>query len=187
LFFGNIAPYKGLEYLIEAFDHLVTAGGDYRLIVAGRPKKGCGAYADQIYHMLSRPHVRERTIARTEFIPDEETELYFKAADVSVLPYTHIFQSGVLFLGYSFGLPAIAADVGSLRDDIVEGETGFMFKAQDSVDLERTVERYFASSLCQSLPARREQIRQHFNQHHSWDAVAATTLDVYAALLSSRP
>ena len=41
--------------------------------------------------------------------PDEETELYFKAADVLILPYTHVFQSGVLFLGYSFGLPAIAA------------------------------------------------------------------------------
>ena len=38
-----------------------------------------------------------------------------------MLPYTHIFQSGVLFLGYSFGLPVIASDVGSLREDVIEG------------------------------------------------------------------
>ena len=50
-------------------------------------------------------------IQRIEYIPDEETEVYFKAADVLILPYVHVFQSGVLFLGYSFGLPAIAADV----------------------------------------------------------------------------
>ena len=57
--------------------------------------------------------VRDRVIERIEYVPDEETELYFKAADVLVLPYTRVFQSGVIFLGYSFGLPAIAADVGN--------------------------------------------------------------------------
>ena len=72
---------------------------------------------------------------RAEYIPDDETELYFKAADVLVLPYRHIYQSGVLFLGYSFGLPVLAADVGALKEEIVEGKTGFVFKPEDSVDL----------------------------------------------------
>ena len=58
---------------------------------------------------------------RIESVPDAETELYFKAADVLALPYTHVFQSGVLFLGYNFGLPVIASDVASLREDVVEG------------------------------------------------------------------
>src|SRR2546430_12286650 len=52
---------------------------------------------------------------------------------VLVLPYTRIFQSGVLFLGYSFGLPAIVADVGSLREEIIEGATGFVFTPCDPV------------------------------------------------------
>jgi glycosyltransferase involved in cell wall biosynthesis len=30
----------------------------------------------------------------------------------------------VLFLGYSFGLPVIAAEVGSLKEEIIEGGTG---------------------------------------------------------------
>ena len=41
-------------------------------------------------------------IERIEYVPDEETEIYFKAADVLALPYAHVFQSGVLFLGYNF-------------------------------------------------------------------------------------
>ena len=38
LFFGNIAPYKGLEYLVPAFAALLRKSRDYRLLIAGRPK-----------------------------------------------------------------------------------------------------------------------------------------------------
>ncbi len=92
-----------------------------------------------------------RITIRADYVPDEETELYFKAADVFVLPYRHIYQSGVLFLGYSFGLPVIAADVGALKDEIVEGKTGFVFKPEDPIDLAATIERYFASDLFANL------------------------------------
>ena len=85
---------------------------------------------------MQRNGVGDRVIARIEYVPDEETELYFKAADVLVLPYTHVFQSGVLFLGYSFGLPAIAADVGNLKEEIIEGQTRALCSQQrDSSDL----------------------------------------------------
>ena len=38
LFFGNIAPYKGLEYLVAAFQKIRRPDDDYRLIIAGRLK-----------------------------------------------------------------------------------------------------------------------------------------------------
>ena len=164
LFFGNIAPYKGLEYLIAAFEQLVARGGDYRLIVAGRSKKGFEAYAEEIQQMVRRSVTQKRAILKVAFIPDDDIELYFKAADVSVLPYTHIFQSGVLFLGYSYGLPAIAADVGSLREDIIEGKTGFVFRPRDSVDLANSIDSYFASDLYRDLDSRRLQHTRLFHQ-----------------------
>ena len=99
-------------------------------------------------------------LLRAEFIPDDETETYFKAADVLVLPYRHIYQSGVLFLGHSFGLPVLAADVGSLKDDIVEGKTGFVFRPEDPDDLARVIEQYFASDLYADLNNRRKEIRR---------------------------
>ena len=61
------------------------------------------------------------------------------------------FQSGVLFLGYNFGLPVIASDVGSLREDIVEGKTGFVCKPRDPIDLAKEIERYFSSELYRRL------------------------------------
>jgi len=181
LFFGHITPYKGLEYLIEAFAELAKKSGDYRLIIAGRPK-GCEDYWSRIQRMISSSGIGDRIIQRIEYIPDEQTELYFKAADLLVLPYTHIFQSGVLFLGYGFGLPAIAADVGSLKEEIIEGKTGFVFPAKDAVALANAIEAYFSSDLYKNLENRRREIREYANERYSWSKVAAITTNVYAKL-----
>jgi glycosyltransferase involved in cell wall biosynthesis len=182
LFFGNIAPYKGLEYLVEAFQHLLAQHDDYRLIIAGRPKN-CEAYWTALREVILGDTLQGRVVLREDYIPDDETEIYFKAADVLALPYRHIYQSGVLFLGYSFGLPVLAADVGSLKDDIVEGKTGFVFRPEDPIDLARATEQYFASDLYADLDARRQEISAYAKEQHSWDVVGRMTMSVYAGLL----
>ena len=184
LFFGNIAPYKGLEYLIAAFDKLLKRDRSYRLLIVGKPK-GPETYWHQIRRAIASSGIADRVIAKIEYVPDEETEVYFKAADVLILPYTHVFQSGVLFLGYSFGLPAIAADVGSLKEEIIEGQTGFVFKPRDSSDLAGKIDRYFNSALFHSLESRRADIKAYANERYSWNKVAAITTTVYSNVLSS--
>jgi D-inositol-3-phosphate glycosyltransferase len=184
LFFGNIAPYKGLEYLVAAFAELLKKDRAYRLLIVGAPK-GSRDYWNQIRQTIARSSVDDRVISKIEYVPDEATELYFKAADVSVLPYTHVFQSGVLFLGYSFGLPAIAGDVGNLKEEIVEGETGFVFKPRDSSDLANTIKRYFVSELFRELENRRPKIKEYANERYSWSKVVAITKTVYSNLLAN--
>lgn len=182
LFFGRITPYKGLEYLIAAFRAIAAQGDNYRLIIAGRPDN-CESYWRPIEQNLGEDVRAGRILLKAEYIPDEETEVYFKAADVLVLPYKEIYQSGVLFLGHSFGLPVLAADVGSLQDDIVEGETGFVFKPADAPELAKVLERYFASELYLDLGDRRHEIQDFANRRHSWDVVGRSTLDVYDRFL----
>ena len=150
LFFGNIAPYKGLEYLVEAVATLVKVLPGVRLLIAGRLK--CESdYWGAIEQRLAEPRLADHVIARIEYVPDEETEIYFKSADVLVLPYTKIFQSGILFLGYNFGLPVLVSDVGALKEHIVEGETGFAFRPKDSADLTHCLQRFFSSNLCSTV------------------------------------
>ena len=185
LFFGNIAPYKGLEFLLDAFRLVMAKGTGYSLVIAGNPKS-CESYWGVIRESLDRHPNRDRVLQRIEFVPDAETEVYFKAADVVVLPYRHIFQSGVLSLGYSFGLPVIASDVGSLREDIVEGKTGFVCRPDDSVDLARVISQYFASDLYSGLDDRKREIREYARQRYSWDVVGQMTVDVYKKLMSRR-
>jgi D-inositol-3-phosphate glycosyltransferase len=183
LFFGNIGPYKGLDHLIAAFHRLNTRERKYRLIIAGKHRTGAEQYVNEIREATNRDVEQGRIIRRIEHIPDSETELYFKAADVLALPYTFVSQSGVLFLGYSFGLPVVATDVGSLRDDIVEGETGFLCQPSDPADLARTIEAYFESDLFKNLSGRRQQIREYARKRHSWEVVGEMTRNVYAELL----
>jgi glycosyltransferase involved in cell wall biosynthesis len=182
LFFGNIAPYKGLEYLVSAYQQIAAKRSDYKLIIAGRPK-GFEQYWTQVQEMIRADVQKGKIILRKEYIPDEETEVFFKAADVLALPYRYIYQSGVLFLGYSFGLPVLAADVGSLRDEIVEGKTGLVFKPEDPVDLGRAIETYFSSELFSNLSARRAEIRDFAMKRNSWTAVGQSTIRTYARVL----
>lgn len=187
LFFGNIRPSKGLEYLLPAFEMLVGRDPSYRLIIAGRCSKRFAGEWEKVRPVASRLSRQGAVILRNRFIPDDEMELYFKAADLLVLPYTDIFQSGVLFLGYNFGLPAVATDVGSLREDIVEGRTGFVCRPCDAADLSSALEAYFHSDLFANLNARRREIRQYVSEQHSWDLVAEMTRNVYAGLTPQNP
>jgi len=155
---------------------------DYRLIIAGQPK-GDPAYWRLVQQAITDSLVADRIVQRIEYVPDEDTELFFKAADVLILPYTHIFQSGVLFLGYSFGLPVIATDVGSLKLEIVEGETGLVCQPKDARDLAGAIERFFALPMFQKSEATRQAIQQFANERYSWQKVAGITKEVYANLL----
>jgi len=182
LFFGRIRPYKGLEYLLDAFRRLTSEQENYRLIIAGEPKKGEENYLKEIRQRLDQGFDHGKITQRIQFIPDEEMELYLKAADVLVLPYNDIFQSGVLFLAYSFGLPVIATDVGSFREEIIQGRTGFVCRPKDSLDMADTIKKYFTSALYKDLNRQRQEIRDYAYSQHSWAAVAELTDAVYEKL-----
>lgn len=180
LFFGKICAYKGIEYLLTAFQHLLVQDPTYRLIIAGEVNKGEENYLLQIEEVVSSQN--GKVIPVVHYIPDEDIEIYFKAADVLVLPYKDIFQSGVLFVAYSFGLPVIASNVGSFRETIVEGKTGFICKACDALDLAGVINHYFESALFEELGSSRASIREFAATHHSSEAAAVATECAYVQM-----
>lgn len=184
LFFGRIAPYKGLEFLVSAFRQLAAKNSNYRLLIVGKPHRGSESHLETIQETIRQETAAGQVIQKIEFVPDNDTELYFKAADVLALPYTQVYQSGVLFLAYSFGLPVIAADVGSFREDVMVGRTGFMCQPGDAVGLASALETYFDSDLFKTLDSRRPEIQDYANARHSWDTVGDETIAVYARLLA---
>ncbi|MFO1152684.1 MAG: glycosyltransferase family 4 protein [Rhodospirillales bacterium] len=182
LFYGAIAAYKGLSYLVEALKIASKSTSELTLLIAGRPR-GPVAYWNEIEQGIAGTDVDKRIIRHIRFIPDEETEAYFKAADVLVLPYTAVFQSGVLLLGYNFGLPVIATDVGSLRDYIIEGKTGIVCQSQDPNDLAKSIEAYFATPMYTDHEATRAYIREFSSKQYSWDRMAQQTKAVYGRVM----
>jgi len=181
LFFGNIAPYKGLDHLIKAMSYL--KGKSIKLIVAGRIKHDCQDYWENVQTSVRDHDLGSYIINRIEYIPENEAEIYFKSADLLILPYKHIFQSGVIFTAYHFGLPVVATDVGSLSDDIIEGETGFVCKPDDPEDLAKKINIYFESDLFRSLEKKREEIIQYAKEKYSWEKAGDKTFAVYKRLI----
>jgi glycosyltransferase involved in cell wall biosynthesis len=181
LFFGNIDRYKGLDMLVEALTQLRMSGTKMRLVIAGRVKE-CPDYWQRIKGQIDTG-LEASAISHLGFIPDELVERYFKAADVLVMPYRSIFQSGVLFMALRFGLPVIATDVGAFKEDIVEGKNGLICRPEDPAALARAVETYFRSDLFHNLPAHRGSIQAAAEERYSWTEIGAKTNQIYEGLL----
>jgi glycosyltransferase involved in cell wall biosynthesis len=184
LFFGNITQYKGLEFLVRAVAMLKEQGAPpVKLLIAGNVKgRSARPYWDEIRAFIDAADLGSRVQQEVRLIPDEEVEGFFKAADVCVLPYVRVYQTGVLFLSYRFGLPVIGTDVGSVREDIVEGRTGSICRAADPAALARAIADYFNSPLFANLDRARGDIAGLADSKYAWNAIAPIIVRVYRQL-----
>lgn len=184
LFFGGINPYKGLEILLYAFAELFKIDSGFLLIVAGSPRNK--EYFKQITYLIERLGIKNNIKEYYSFIPDDDVEKFFKAADCCVLPYKSIFQSGVHVLSYSFGVPVIASDVGSFKDeDIIEGKTGFVFKTGDYNDLIEKILSFFSSDLYNTYD-NCNKIINWSNKIYSWETIGIKTFNIYKNTLNAK-
>lgn len=183
LFFGGINPYKGLETLIEAFSQLIIDDSDYLLIIAGAPRDK--KYFKEIKSIIYKSELKDYGLFSFDFIPDEEVEKFFMASDCCILPYRAIFQSGLHVLSYSFGIPVIASNVGSFKEeDVIEGVTGYIFEANNPSDLKATILKFFNSSLYTNQEEARKYIKDWSFNTYSWDRIAAFTFEIYKRVLN---
>ena len=109
-----------------------------------------------------------------------------KAADVLALPYTFVFQSGVMFLAYS-GCPGHCVGRRRLRDEVIEGVTGLVCAPIDSLNLAQKIEGYFGSDIYTLLDSSRANIRRVAADRYSWSSVRCHSRQVYIDLLTLPP
>ncbi len=129
LFFGLLRPYKGVKYLIKAFENLPEDIIEKsRLLIVGE------TWEDKETRELARKSRYSNKINMVDrYVSDEEVSLYFSAADVLVIPYTRASQSGVAHIGMAFGMPIIASEVGGLKESLGKYE-GTVFVAPESAE-----------------------------------------------------
>ncbi len=106
---GRIAAYKGLGDLVEAFCKIAL--DSEMLIIAGRAIDDA-----QVSELLQICKGDQRVRIDEGFVPDEELQTYFAAADIAVFPFRSITNSGSVILAMSFGKACIAADLGGLAE-----------------------------------------------------------------------
>ena len=73
----------------------------------------------------------------------------------------------------------IATDVGSLREDIVEGMTGLVCKVDDSEDMAKAINTYFESELFRDLENSRRRIFDFASARYPWSSIGEQTRKVY--------
>ena len=112
LFFGLVRAYKGLDLLLEALADARLKEADVRLIVAGEFYDDEQPYRDKIQAL----GLSERVVLHNHFIPNDEVNRYFSAADIVCQPYRSATQSGVTQIAYHFAKPMLVTDVGGLAE-----------------------------------------------------------------------
>jgi glycosyltransferase involved in cell wall biosynthesis len=185
LFFGHIDAYKGLDVLLDAAREVMKEDPKVYLLIAGKLKRGAAGIAP-LNKRLAATLPADRVMTRFEFVPPEEIEWYFAAADCTALPYRRIYQSGVLFLSYRFGVPVVATDIASFAEDILEGITGMLCPPENIHAFAAMLRRYFLSSLYLKRAETRNAIRTWAEERYSWNRIGQETVALYAKVLANR-
>ncbi len=162
LFFGRLLPYKGLDYLLEAFRKLDPA--KFTLVIAGEGELPAGVF--------NMPNIR--VIHR--FIGDEDLPGVFNQAHVVALPYVAASQSGVAYMAFAFERPVIATRVGGLGDVVADDFNGFLVESRSADQLGAALERM-------ADPATRARLVENVRQQNisGDEEIRQQLLDVYRA------
>lgn len=175
LFFGYVRHYKGLDTLLQAWRRVRAERPGITLVVAGEFYE-----KPEAYEALAKEAGGVRLLNR--YIPDDEVEALFRAADVTVLPYRSGTQSGVTHVAYALGSPVIATEVGGITETVRDGETGLTCAPEDPEALARTIVRFFAGGLRERMAAPIAALRAA----HSWETLAGETLGLIDELEPAR-
>ena len=164
LFFGQIKEVKGLDILLEAMSKVSS---DIKLIIAGKPWEAHFSAYDEL---IEKYKLQDRIVKMIRFVEDDEREKLFFAADVNVLPYRIIYQSGVLLMAMSHGLPVIASDLPANKEIIKNGKNGILFKSEDADDLTEQINSFFQDNFLQESMTKEALIT--IRDEYGWNKIA---------------
>lgn len=168
LCFGLMRPYKGIDVLLRAWAGI----SDAELWIVGMPRMDL-----EPLRAMAPPGVR--FVPR--FVTDPEIPALFRRADLVVLPYREIDQSGVLFTALAFGRPLLLSDVGGFGEVAATGAAELVAPG-DAGALHEALVRLIGD------PGRRAQLaassRTAAEGPYSWDAIGRQTVALYERLLA---
>lgn len=168
-FLGAIRPYKNVPSLITAFRDVRDA--TWRLVIAGEvPDDGVRADLVERVRGDARIHLNPR------FVPAERVQFYMRAADLAVLPYSDILNSGSAMLALSFGLPVLVPALGAMNE----------LRDQVGDDWVQTFEGPLSPVTLRNAThwAKRDRYPSHPSLgDHEWEEIARRTVAAFEAVL----
>jgi glycosyltransferase involved in cell wall biosynthesis len=175
LFFGVVAPNKGLHVLLQAMRELP----EFRLTIAGDFKEA--SYKRKILDQITQlPKEQIRLIDR--FVDDDEIPELFALSSLVVLPYTFFHaQSGVLQLAMKYGTPAVVSDLGGIGETVHARGIGECVTPNNPRALAEAIRRIAELQRYRAAKGAIEKTRGEL----SWKNTAELTWQAYLSVLGA--
>lgn len=174
LFFGQIKRVKGLDILLRSLSDVIKRYPDLKLVIAGKVWKDNFSMYEEI---IRENRLDENIVSHIHYISDSEVSKYYLAADLVVLPYRKIYQSGVLLMAMSYSAPVLTSNIRGMTEIIDDGINGYTFESESIPSL--------SSKLIQVLsdPVKLTNIGKSgyttVSTKHSWNRIGKITSKVY--------
>lgn len=135
-FFGQMRPYKGLEQLLDAMARVTRVCPNATLMLTGKLRmRDAMAMRPLLRRAKNLPWVR----AYTNYIAADDVQYYLNAADVVVLPYRSVMNSGTFIVALSFGCCIVAPATGAIAELAKSGVHAILYDLRDEHGLENAL------------------------------------------------
>jgi glycosyltransferase involved in cell wall biosynthesis len=163
---GLIRPYKGLDLLLEAWQSYGAAVPG-QLWIVGRARMPLPTSLPAGVTVVNR------------FVSEAELAGVLDAADLVVLPYREIDQSGIVYASLGMGRPMLLSDVGGFPEVAATGAAE-LFPAGDAAALAVELQRLLQDADRRTVMG--ENSRDAAAGVYSWQGIAAAHMDMYRNL-----
>ena len=141
LFVGRIQALKGLDVAVKAFDMVRDRLPEARMMVVGGPSGPSGAEEELRIRRLADRSGLDEALIWCGVQPHDRLPIYYRAADVLIVPSRSESFGLVAAEAQGVGLPVVAANVGGLRFVVEDGASGFLVDGWDPPDYSKALLR----------------------------------------------
>jgi glycosyltransferase involved in cell wall biosynthesis len=174
---GMIRPYKGIEFLIDAWAEVQQSGARAKLIIMGRGEPDLlGSIRQQVQALGLQGSIE----LRFEFVPTETMISYYQAADIVVYPYKSITTSGALMTGIAQKKAIVATSLAPFRELLDDGKNALLCDYGDTRGLASALTRLISNPALRDKLANESALLSSGEQ--TWHEIAALTRDCYLSV-----
>jgi glycosyltransferase involved in cell wall biosynthesis len=106
---------------------------------------------------------------------------YYASADLVVLPYKRIYQSGVLMMSMSYERAVLVSDLPPLTEVVQDMKTGFVFESENSKSLSEKLNQILSDA--NKLEEVRIKGFNYIKSKYDWLEIGKETKKSYQSIL----
>ena len=176
---GVIAPYKGLDFLLQAWREVAKQCPQALLLIAGTGKR---QFVSQLTATVRDLGLEQSVIMHCVYIPVEALPCIYEAADIVTYPYSEITMSGALMTGIAFGKPIIATSLPAFAEVLGNNTNALLVNFGDVPGLTDALLKL----VCDAGERKRMAAAvARLQETYSWKNIAESTEACYASVLSA--